>query len=273
MNISKLKQNPKIFSRLFGIDPDKFDNLVGEIHPRWNHAELQRKTSYPRKVKIGGGRPYALTLEQSTAMLLLYTRSYATHAFLSALFDIHDSAICRYFAKLRPIVESVFDLPTGKTDLSGEEILKLIVDATEQRTERRHAGCGYSGKKKAHTVKTQIAVDKTGAIIHISDSVRGNIHDKKLFDQSLLMLPDGSLGDLGYLGTDLVIPFKSSKLRPLTKRQKNWNTRHSRKRIIVEHVFASLKTFRILADRFRGSLNHYHEYFLIVCGLRNLARS
>ena len=272
MNILKLKQNPRIFTRLFGISPDKFNQLVVQIEPLWAQSETQR-LNHPRKIRKGGGRHYLLTREESTAMLLLYTRSYVTHVFLSALFDIHDSAICRYFAKLRPIVESIVDLPTRKTDLSEEEILKLIVDATEQRTERRNTGCGYSGKKKAHTIKTQIVVDKWGDIMHISESVPGNIHDKKLFDQSALMLPQGALGDLGYLGTNLVIPFKSSKLHALTKQQRSWNKRHSRKRIIVEHVLASLKSFRILADRFRGSLIHYHEYFLIVCGLRNLARA
>lgn len=272
MNIPKLKQRPKQFARLFGISPDAFDTLVARVEPLWIRAETKRLRHH-RKIKKGSGRRYRLTLEQSMAMLLLYTRSYTTHAFLSALFDIHDSAICRYFAKLRPIIESVFDLPTRKTDLSEEEILKLVVDATEQRTERRNTGSGYSGKKKAHTIKTQIVVDTTGVIRHISDSVPGTIHDKKLFDQSALALPDSVLGDLGYLGTNLTIPFKSSKLHTLTKQQKRWNTRHSRRRIIVEHVLASLKSFRILADRFRGSLLHYHEYFLIVCGLRNLARS
>ena len=272
MNISKLKQSPEIFTRLLGIDPDQFDRLVVQIEPLWLQSEYTR-LNHPRKIRAGGGRPYLLTREQSTAMLLLYARSYVTHAFLSALFDIHESAICRYFAKLRPIVESVFDLPTGKTDLRQEEILKLIVDATEQRTERRNAGCGYSGKKKAHTIKTQIVVDKKGGIRYISGSVPGNVHDKKLFDQSALMLPDTVLGDLGYLGTSVIVPFKSSKLHALTKGQKDWNTRHSKRRIVVEHVLASLKSFRILADRFRGSLLHYHEYFLIVCGLRNLAMS
>ena len=272
MNISKLKQNPKVFTRLFGIPPDKFDELVVRIEPLWVGSEAQR-LNHPRKIRAGGGRPYLLTREQSVAMLLLYTRSYVTHTFLSALFDIHDSAICRYFAKLRPIVESVFNLPTEKTDLRAEDILKLIVDATEQRTERRNKGSGYSGKKKVHTIKTQIVVDMKGTIAHISSSVPGNMHDKKLFDQSALILPDTVLGDLGYLGTNLTIPFKSSKLHALTRRQKEWNMRHARKRIIVEHVFASLKSFRILADRFRGALNHYHEYFVIVCGLRNLARS
>lgn len=272
MHIAKLKQHPRVFTRLFGIEPYKFDALVETVRPLWVKAEAKR-LHHPRKIKQGGGRHYTLTLEENVAMLLLYTRTYVTHVFLAALFDVHDSRICRYFARLRPSVELVFDLPTKNTDLSEEEILKLVVDATEQRTERRSHGCGYSGKKKAHTIKTQIVVDKAGDIRHISKSVPGAIHDKKLFDCSGVQLPDNAKGDLGYLGTNLTIPFKSSKLHALTLRQKDHNTRHSKKRIIVEHVFASLKAYRILADRFRGSLINYHSYFLIACGLRNLART
>lgn len=272
MNIAKLKQHPRVFIRLFGIEPSKFDALVEQVRPLWLKAEAKR-LRHSRKIKKGSGRHYALTMEESTAMLLLYTRTYVTHVFLAALFDVHDSRVCRYFGRLRPSVESVFDLPIRNADLSEEEILKLVVDATEQRTERRRDGTGYSGKKKAYTIKTQIVVSGKGDIVHISASVPGNIHDKKLFDQSGVILPDTTKGDLGYLGTNLAIPFKSSKLHSLTQRQKDRNTRHSRKRIIVEHVFASLKTFRILADRFRGSLANYHHYFLIACGLRNLARS
>ena len=272
MNITKLKQHPQTFTRLFGISPDTFDELVIKISPLWVRAESKR-LRHPRKIKKGGGRRYKLTLEETVAMLLLYTRAYVSHVFLSALFDIHESAICRYFGKIRPITEKVFNLPTRDANLSEEEILTLVVDATEQRTERRDKGCGYSGKKKAHTIKTQIVVSGKGDIMHISQSVPGNIHDKKLFDQSGVILPATAKGDLGYLGTNIAIPFKSSKLHPLTQQQKDRNTHHSRKRIIVEHVFASLKAFHILADRFRGSLINYHSYFLIVCGLRNLARA
>ena len=96
MNIAKLKQHPSVFTRLFGISPDKFDAPVKAVRPLWVKAEA-RRLRHPRKIKKGGGRPYALTLEESVAMLLLYTRTYVTHAFLSALFDMHDSRICRYF--------------------------------------------------------------------------------------------------------------------------------------------------------------------------------
>lgn len=272
MNLTKLKQNPKTFSRIFGIDTKKFNALVLQIEPLWQKAEAKRLRHH-RKIKKGSGRQYLLSLEESVAMLLLYTRSYTTHIFLAALFDIHESGICRYFAKVRPVVESVFDIPTEKTDLREEEILKLVVDATEQRTERRDTDSGYSGKKKAHTIKTQIVVDRKGTIRHISTSVPGNIHDKKLFDDSGVKLPYNTKGDLGYLGTKITIPHKSSKLHTLTKTQALFNVRHSRKRIIVEHVFALLKSYRILADRFRGHLSNYHQYFVIVCGLCNFARA
>lgn len=272
MNILKLKQSPKTFSRVFGIEPDKFDELVLIIAPLWQKAET-RRLRHRRKIKRGSGRPYLLNLEESVAMLLLYTRSYTTHIFLSALFDVHESAICRYFERLRPVVESVFNIPTEKTDLREDEILKLVVDATEQRTERRDKGSGYSGKKKAETIKTQIVVDKKGTILHVSNSVPGNIHDKKLYDRSGIKLPDNAKGDLAYLGTNVAIPHKSSKLHSLTRAQTLFNVRHSRKRIIVEHVFALLKSYQILANRFRGHLQNYHQYFVIVCGLCNFARS
>lgn len=271
MNISKLKHSPKVFSRIFGIKPDKFDQLVLRIEPLWQRAEAKR-LRHRRKIKKGSGRPYALSLQESVAMLLLYTRSYTTHIFLSALFDIHESRVCRYFARVRPVVESVFDIPTEKIDLREDEILKLVVDATEQRTERRNRGSGYSGKKKAETIKTQIVVDKKGMIVHVSPSVPGNIHDKKLYDYSGIKLPDNAKGDIAYLGTGIAIPYKSSKLHSLTKTQSLFNTRHSRKRIIIEHVFALLKSYNILTNRFRGHLENYRQYFVIVCGLYNFAR-
>ncbi len=257
---------------MFGITPEKFDELVIKIEPVWQKAETKR-LRHKRKIKKGSGRPYALTLEQSVAMLLLYTRSYVTHIFLGALFDIHDSSVCGYFSKVRPVVESVFDIPEKKVDLREDEILKLVVDATEQRTERRNHGSGYSGKKKAETIKTQVILTSKGQIRHVSASVPGNIHDKKLFDQSGVKLPDNTKGDLAYLGTNITIPHKSSKLHSLTKAQMLFNIRHSRKRIIVEHFFALLKSYRILANRFRGHLANYHQYFMIACGLCSLART
>ena len=98
----------------------------------------------------------------------------------------------------------------------------------------------------------------------------GNIHDKKLYDQTGVKLRDTDLGDLGYLGTNLRIPHKASKYHKLTKKQKMENKAHSSVRIMIEHVFASLKQWRILSYRFRNQLKTYHMKFVIVAGLYNL---
>jgi len=274
MNIPKLKTHPAVFSRLFGLTPAQFNTLVAELEPRWQQAEHRRKTRYQRKIKVGSGRPYRLTFEQMVGMYLLYARTYINHVFLGELFRIDNSGVCRYFRKLEPVLKQRFKpLRIRKINLSEQEIIGLIVDATEQPTERRR-GTGYSGKQKRQTIKTQIVVNARGHIIHVSRSVPGNQHDKKLFDQTRLKLPRQAklLGDLGYLGASGVsLPHKSSKLKLLTLKQKAYNQRHAQGRIIVEHVFAHLKQWQILAQRFRNSLDTYHQIFSTICGLRNFA--
>ena len=269
MNLTTLKRSSKAFQAVIGLSPQKFDQLVHELEPRWNQAEYRRKTSYDRKVPIGGGNHYKLSFEQMMALYLVYLRTYVTHIFLGSIFSIHDSRICRYFKKLQPVLQTKMKkLVITKIDLTEQEILDLIVDATEQETERR-PGSGYSGKKKKNTIKTQIVVNKKGKIKHVSGSVPGNIHDKKLFDQTKLRLPPQTKADLGYAGTGLKIPHKSSKLHPLTMRQKQTNKRHAKKRIVVEHTFANLKKFQLLAQRYRGKLTDYNAHFVAICGLRN----
>jgi len=272
INIQKLKQHPKTFKNLIGISPEQFNTLVARIEPLWRETEKKRKKKTNTKHKVhtdGSGRLFKCTLEERIAMLLLYTRTYTSHVFIGMLFDVDESRICRYFARLRPVVAMIFDIPQKKIEISEDEILDLIVDATEQRTEnrKRTGGSGQSGKKRAYTIKTQIITDTKGHIKHISLSIPGNIHDKKLYDHTGVR---AGRGDLGYIGTDMVLPYKSSKLHKLTHTQKIYNKAHSKIRIVVEHTFASLKQFRILTDRFRGHLKNYNQYFKIVCGLYNL---
>ena len=149
--------------------------------------------------------------------------------------------------------------------------MRLCVYTTEQETEKRE-GTGYSGKKKRQTIKTQITTDEQGKIHHISPSIAGNVHDKRLFDQCNLSFPEHIpiLGDLGYLGTSLSIPHKSSKLKKLTNKQKQENHHHSQLRTIVEHAFAHLKKWSILKHRFRNTMNHYHQIFTTIAGIYHL---
>jgi hypothetical protein len=83
---------------------------------------------------------------------------------------------------------------------------KAFLDATEQEIPRPHGKrkrkTNYSGKRKKHTVKTQLAVNKEGLIIHKTNHVKGSMHDYTLYKHNHLHLPDNVRLDLdlGYLG-------------------------------------------------------------------------
>ena len=83
------------------------------------------------------------------------------------------------------------------------------------------------------------------------------------------------LTDTGYLGIknfhpNSELPKKSSKKNPLTKDDKNYNTIISSSRVAVEHVFAFLKKFHILADKYRNRRKRFHLRFSILAAVFNL---
>ena len=259
-NFKKLKNNKRIFVRLIGISRENFDFLVKKISKKVKNKKR--------------GRNYKLKIEELLFLQLLYYRSYVSYIFLGMLGDLDSSNICRNFNRISVMVSEILDIKSlkiVKTNLSEEEILELILDATEQESEKRK-GSKYSGKKKRNTVKTQIIVTKNGKVKHVSSTVSGNIHDKKLFDNSRIKIPKtcNLIGDLGYVGTDCIIPKKNSKLQKLSKDDKIYNKQHSKRRIIVEHVFAHLKKWGILRDRFRNNISHYNTIFFHIVAIYNL---
>jgi len=271
LNIPKLLTKPKSFHSLIGLSPDQFNNLLKKIKPLWQKAEFKRKNWEGRQRRIGGGRKARLSLEQTLFLLLLYYRTYVNHVFLGMIGNINDSKICKYFSRLNPLLAQVFRIPQNKVSLSEDEILEIILDATEQSTERRK-GSGYSGKKKQQTVKTQICIDKKGKIIHVTKSYSGNIHDKKIYDKQKLKIPKHIKikADLGYVGTRCETPVKKPKSRSLTMTEEQFNREFNSSRIIIEHVFAHLKKFHILKDRFRNNISTYNLIFKNICGIRNM---
>lgn len=275
LNVAKIVTKPNVFHSLTGMSPTKFKLLLQKLEVLWQESEFKRKNYSGRKRKIGGGRKRKLTLEQSLFLLLMYYRTYVNHLFLGMIGNIDDSKICKYFALLEPLLAEEFRVPERKINLSKEEILELIVDATEQPSQKR-PGSGYSGKKKRQTVKTQIHVNIKGKIKSVSKSYAGNVHDKKVYDQArtIVTIQDNPSkvnikADLGYLGTKCEIPIKSSKYHQLSDKEKKHNQKLSKVRIKVEHVFSYIKKFHILSDIYRNNISKYNLIFKNICGLRN----
>lgn len=283
INIKKLSKRPKVFKALSSLTPPQFDKLIAGLTPLWQQAEHKRQNWPGRKRAIGGGRPKNLSLEQSLFMLLLYYRTYTNHIFIGMVSGIDDSNVGRYINRLEPLLAKIFKIPTKKIKLSEQEIWDLIVDATEQESQKRK-GTGYSGKKKKQTIKTQIIVNETGIIKSVSKSIAGNRHDKKLYDQTrsytynvragiatknIQSIKIKKLADLGYQGTECDLPKKKPQSRPLMMHEDYYNKKHAQRRIKVEHTLAHLKKWHILSDKFRNKINRYNLIFRNIAGIRN----
>ena len=104
----------------------------------------------------------------------------------------------------------------------------------------------------------------------------GRTHDFALYQQSeLVIAPETKcVGDSGYQGLDKEhqnseTPKKKSKHHPLTKEEKAANRELSRLRIVVEHVIARLKVFKILSERYRNRRKRFGLRFNLIAALLN----
>ncbi|WP_419903507.1 transposase domain-containing protein [Kiloniella sp.] len=79
-----------------------------------------------------------------------------------------------------------------------------------------------------------------------------------------------ALGNLGYVGTTLEVPLKTSKKKPLTKEEQKYNTWHSKLRIGVEHGIGRMKKFKIFADIHR---NNRQRNMICVSDVRTRVRT
>ena len=210
---SRLNRVPDTFRQLTGITPEAFDRLLAELEPRYQQADAKRKTRRPRQRKPGAGRKFALPLTDRLLMLLMYYRTYTTHALLGFLFGIDQSSVCRNINPLQPLLAGIFRIPERRVELEPDEIRELFFDATERAIPRptRRQKRYYSGKKKRHTVKYQVVVvrkrkapgrvgqKRRVRIAAVSHAFPGKTHDKRIYDATGVACPPGvaRTGDTG----------------------------------------------------------------------------
>jgi hypothetical protein len=88
---------------------------------------------------------------------------------------------------------------------------------------------------------------------------------------------DGSIilqTDLGYLGIKRLhansqVPYKESKNHALTVREKAYNKRLARQRVVIEHINAKIKTFKIMAYPYRNHCKKHLLRMTLICGIIN----
>jgi hypothetical protein len=287
----RLQRCPETFRRLTGLTPAAFLTLLPQVERAWDDAQRRRRARPGRRRKPGAGRRHALPVADRLLMLLIYYRTYVTHAFLGFLFRVDDATVCRNIRRLEPLLAGIFRIPERRVEVREDEIRELFFDGTERPTRRpkRRQRRSYSGKKKRHTLKNQVVVvrkrkragrRKAGSlpqkrrqrIAAVSPTSPGKVHDKKIYDRARVLVPPGvrATGDTGYQGTALETPVKKPRGGELTRRQRRGNRRLSRRRIAVEHGIGKMKIWRVASERYRNPIRLHTLIVKNVAGLHNL---
>src|SRR5215468_3433339 len=255
---------PSAFRSLTGMTPAEFDRLLSAFltaADRRRDASRTTRHGQPRRRAAGAGHPHRHDSRHRLLLALVWLRVYPTYELLGFFFGLHK----------RNAQLNVRDALAA---------VRVVIDSKEQRVNRPRGYDApkpyYSGKKKAHPVKTQVVVDPCGRIESVSDSVPGGAnHDlPRLCGSGVLeqlAAGEGAMVDKGYVGlrnyypdVPVVIPFQASRNHPRTEEQKDYNRRVARCRIVVEHTLAQLNRFTVLRQVFRGQQRGRHSQVIRV---------
>ncbi len=259
------------FRSLTGIEADTFRKLVERLRPHWQERIVSPKNR--------SGRPWGVgDLEDHLLVLLILYRCAITQDFMACLYRTDKSTVSRSLQRIETLAVRVLGVKRA-VRVSRQEAEALIIDCTEQPIQRpgRKQRCWYSGKKKRHTIKTEIVITENGRIVSVSKPAPGRVHDLEVRRRGP-PLPESShiYADSGYQGlqenhSGVDIPYKKTKARPLTKDERAYNHALSRFRVRVEHSIGRLKSFRILSERYRYPRGRYAVKISTVAGIINFA--
>jgi DDE superfamily endonuclease/Helix-turn-helix of DDE superfamily endonuclease len=297
MRYRYLNSYSNVFLKMTGLRLAEFDALVHDLRPIFIQSEIQRLRRADRQRAIGGGRSCELDERDQLLLTVVWLRVYPTHEGLGYLFGVSDSTVSRIIQRVLPLLEQAGRDTMRMPDpgrkrrrsladlLSDTPELAVVIDSFEQKIQRpqdpKERDRFYSGKKKTHTLKSQVVVnEETGALVAVSESVPGPTADIKLLAESEVMqcLPDGvgGIGDLAYRGIDQLhpqglgaCPRRKPRGKPRPPEDVAYNTAFSRRRIIVENTIGRLRRYQSLTQTDRQHRQHHRARVCAVAGLVN----
>ncbi|MFK3732857.1 transposase [Streptomyces sp. NPDC088090] len=236
-----------------GLSPRAFGKLVTVL--RRAGAGTARKS-----------RPWSLPLEDRTLLVTAYWRTNLTMRQLAPLFGVSKSAADRIINDLGPMLA----LHPRNRFAKGTV---LIVDGTLVPT-RDHSVAERS-KNYRYSTNHQVVIDAdTRLVVLVGQPLAGNRNDCKAWEESGAKAAVGktiTIADGSYPGTGPVIPHRRKRGQTeLPAWKEEHNRSHKQVRARVEHVFARMKTWKILRDcRLKG--DGVHHSMLGITRIHNLA--
>lgn len=292
-----LRRYPTVFLKMTGLRLNEFASLLDDLLPHFAKAEQKRLYRTNRQRVQGGGRHADLAPRDQILLAIIWLRQYPTNEVLGFLFGVSDSTASRVLSRVIPLLETAgkdtmrMPDPGRKHRKELDVLLKetpglaVIIDTFEQRVQRSKdrsdADAHYSGKKKQHTLKSQIAVNEvSGEICDVGASVPGPTADITLLKDSTLLrrLPSGvgGLGDLAYVGIADLHPQHlgaSPRRKPRGKERPlediAFNRAFAKRRIKVEHTINRLRHYQCLSQTDRHHRRNHTPRVRAVAGLVN----
>lgn len=215
-----LHRYPTVFLKMTGLRLDEFADLPDDMLPRFAEAEQARLQRPNRRRVKGGGRYADLAPRDQILLAIIWLRQYPTNEVFGFLFDVSDSTVSRVVNRLVRLLEASgkdtmhMPDPGRKHRKELDALLKetpelaVIIDTFEQKVQRckdpKQADAHFSGKKKQHTLKSQVTADEdSGTLCDVSERVLGPSADLSVLKGSgvLERLPKGvGAGRFGICG-------------------------------------------------------------------------
>ncbi|MQB02393.1 MAG: transposase, partial [Actinobacteria bacterium] len=198
-----------------------------------------------------GGRPAAIGLYRSVAMVVTLMRTNITQDRAGAIFGVSQPTVSRRWDLLRPAIGEALArfVPDPGEVLGGSTAL---VDGTIAPTWDWAAIPDlYSGKAGYPGMNIQLAATPSGAVAAIGPiPVHGARHDAYAFPTSGLaglLAGRHAAADLGYTGVDgiALVPFRTPPGGKLHHTQASFNRDFSAIRAAIERAIAHLKSWRM----------------------------
>ena len=229
------------------------------------------KTEFNKKL----GRKCKVSLLEQIITTLFKLRYNLPDRILEDLFNIDHVTISRIILRISLSICKI------KINIKDRDNDYYIVDSTVLRIGKGKNKETYSDYKHHHGIKFQIIVNDKSLIEHVSKSYSSSIHDKKLFLYEYKDLINkinnnlNILGDKGYSGLreyKVDIPIKRNEIKYKENKDlvKSENKELSSKRIKVEHVFAYIKSYRIMQRLNYYTKNKIEILFNSIANLYNL---
>lgn len=215
-----------------------------------------RRDITPHLKLNGRGRPFKHSVLVMLCLALMKLRLNLTVRALEALTGIDAVTVSRCVAR---VTAALGELPLAKRALNNPMSM-LLVDTTSSRVATTQLKA-YSGYKHHRCAKVQVLSDEAGQVVDVSPAYEGSVHDKTIWNKQVArvrpLLDRLVLADKAYAGATgesqhLLRPVKRGenawKANP--DKAKQFNRELSKRRVRIEHVFARLKTWKVLGGLF-----------------------